>query len=397
MFVSYRKLLMVCFLVFLLISTACEEMFEKTIDFDVAGMEARLSVTASLDADSGRFAICVFSVYPLAAYKDWRSLDEPVTPGGEIRLYEDGSCILTVHGPFDLSNRTRSNYGGVFAGYRYSVTGLPLKTGSMYRLEVDMEGYPMAWSTGVMPDPPNTGAVLDTTRRIYYSKPADPGDYYRYWWGPYPYGSDYSYPLDVNITGNNAKANNYYQLRIKTYVQPSCNQIDYVPKMELNDGLYPIGVVDFSMVEDQPEYWAGIYDYGNDTYDLYLMDHLILTDRNFAKGSVNLSLYLPAMLYRHYGWKTPSLNYDPDKHGPEVHISYRHDLLVRHISEEAYMHFRNMTLQTQGIDFFTEPVNIPGNIQNGYGCFSVSNTKRFNLLNLDRYHYPEWSDVYFEF
>jgi len=354
---------------------------------DVAGMSPKLSVTATLDADSGRFAIYIFAAHPLSEYKDWRSVKDTITAEGEIRLYEDGTKILTVPGPFDLLP-LMMKYFYERSGYNYFTTGLPLKTGSTYRLEVEMEGYPMAWATGVMPEAPITNdAKLDTTQRIYYGNAAIPPGYYNFATGS---DSDYSFPFDLIITVNNAKTNNYYYIQQRTYLQIKCDPDDYTLPLgfEFNDYRYPIGVTDFSIIQNQPEYWTGAYEFGDGAYDLYLIDHLMLTNQTFSEKSINLSLFLPSLIYRHTGMNAPIPDYEHE-YGVECHVVYRHDLLVRHISEETYKNYMNMILQSKDIDFFTEPVNIPGNIQNGYGCFSVSNTKRFNLLNFERYRYFE--------
>jgi len=64
-FFSQCQLFIVYIPILLLVSISCEDMFMKTIDMDVAGMSPKLSVTATLDADSGRFAIYIFAAHPL--------------------------------------------------------------------------------------------------------------------------------------------------------------------------------------------------------------------------------------------------------------------------------------------------------------------------------------------
>ena len=54
--IIFQRLFFVVFcLAFLFVYTSCEDMFMKTIDIDVAEVQAKLTVTATLDADSGRF------------------------------------------------------------------------------------------------------------------------------------------------------------------------------------------------------------------------------------------------------------------------------------------------------------------------------------------------------
>ena len=168
---------------------------------------------------------------------------------------------------------------------------------------------------------------------------------------------------------------------------------DYWPS-KFREITYPIGVKDFTLLHDQPEYLAGGYEWwydgtNNEAYDLYLVSHIALTDQNFSENGIHLPLLLPESYYRYHHFCQAIPDYDFNKYGPEVHAALRCDLLVKCISKDAYIHFRDMILQNKGIDFFTEPVYLPGNIQNGYGCFSVSNTQRLNFFNTEAYKYPE--------
>jgi hypothetical protein len=52
----------------------------------------------------------------------------------------------------------------------------------------------------------------------------------------------------------------------------------------------------------------------------------------------------------------------------------RTEIAISHVSPEAYLYYRSMALQYQGVGFFTEPVSIASNFENAYGCFSVTNT-----------------------
>lgn len=389
MLIFLRHLFTIYCLVLLLMHTSCEDMFKKTIDIDVADMPAKLSITASLDVDSGRFSIYVFASQPVSEFKDWRPIYESIISNGEIRLYEGETNILTIHGQFDLSTRiTGSGADPGYNGYRFHTVGLPLKAGGIYRLEVDIEGYPTATAVGVMPSLPVCNAVVDTVRRMYYGNIFIPSGYH----GSLGFSPDrddnYSYLLDLSIMYDNDEMNNYYYLQLRTYLQHECNQENFkIPLNSYNDYLYPIGVSDLSLILNQPEYWNEVYELGDNAYDLYLVDYLALTNQTFSGSNIHLPLYLPARTYRFWGLNAPLPDYSLEEYGPEVRTNYRHDLLVRHISEDTYKHIRNMALQSKGIDFFTEPVTISGNIQNGYGYFSLSNTKRFNLLNFEKYTY----------
>jgi hypothetical protein len=52
------------------------------------------------------------------------------------------------------------------------------------------------------------------------------------------------------------------------------------------------------------------------------------------------------------------------------------DILVSHLSTATFEHYRSLVLQSNGVGFFSEPVSIAGNIENGYGCFTAINTER---------------------
>jgi hypothetical protein len=49
-------------------------------------------------------------------------------------------------------------------------------------------------------------------------------------------------------------------------------------------------------------------------------------------------------------------------------------------------YYRSLALQSTGTGFFTEPVNIIGNIENGYGGFMVHSVREFPLLDDETYH-----------
>ena len=103
-----------------------------------------------------------------------------------------------------------------------------------------------------------------------------------------------------------------------------------------------------------------------------------------------MTLYMP-LPYRDYFY-TKRPDYDPDIHGREIKLTGIYDLEVSHISQEAFMHYRGMKLQKAGNAIFSEPVFIPSNIENGWGCFSLCNTKRIKLLEYGQYYfYPDWN------
>ena len=111
-----------------------------------------------------------------------------------------------------------------------------------------------------MPEAPGIShTVVDTARRINFYRPATPYGYYSFWWFNLedptdPHNNSNAFTLDLSIAGNSAGANNYYFIQIRTYVQQTSNPDYYIFLREFNDYLYPIGVADFTLVQDQPEY-----------------------------------------------------------------------------------------------------------------------------------------------
>lgn len=371
---NLKKILTYIFFV-VTITLGCNDMFEKTIDIDIADSTPKLSVTATLDTDSGRFALYVLEYRSMASFKNWHPAIEPIVKDGAVRLYEDDRLILSIQGPFDLSFRTVSPVG--YNGYRYKTTGLSLKAGSMYRLEIDMEGYSPVWSTTTMPNAPIIEATLDTTCTTYKSSVINITNEYT--------ASGYYHPIELALT-DKSNTTEYYYFEQKSYRHEECNQ-DYQYNVAFNINRY-LGIDDFALIQDNPDYQAKSNDLENGVYDLYEFNHLLLSNQSFLNSSINFQLYVPSWMKANYQ-PMPLLDYDPDTDGPEMHLTDRHDLIVRHITEETFRHYRNMIIQNVGIDFFTEPINIPGNIKNGLGCFSASNTKRFKLLEVESYDYPE--------
>jgi hypothetical protein len=91
--------------------------------------------------------------------------------------------------------------------------------------------------------------------------------------------------------------------------------------------------------------------------------------------------------------QTDILKQSPDKY-PEYPAGYPCDnpsivsvsLCIAHLSSDAYVHYRSLILQKAGMDFFSEPVSIVSNIENGYGCFSAINTVREIIAEYETYY-----------
>jgi hypothetical protein len=103
--------------------------------------------------------------------------------------------------------------------------------------------------------------------------------------------------------------------------------------------------------------------------DLYSFDLMMLTDATFANTGTRLDLYYPQN----------GIVSEIDKYDSPHHTSIKNTLIVRHHTQEAFKQYRSMAFQLAGLGFFSEPVFITSNMENAYGGFSVQNTVRIVL------------------
>ena len=149
---------------FFSIFVACD--LTKELDIDFPSLPPKLSVTAILNGGSGVFEIRLMEITSIAEKYEFTKDN---IRNGEIRLYEDGELIFTLPGPFDMSKKITSQGDGWKwgkNGYYYVTGGMDTRAGSDYRLEVDVEGYPMAVAASVMPTAPVVSANMDTSVQV---------------------------------------------------------------------------------------------------------------------------------------------------------------------------------------------------------------------------------------
>ncbi|MDR1950777.1 MAG: DUF4249 domain-containing protein [Bacteroidales bacterium] len=351
--------------------------FIKDIDIDIANFPPKLSVTAILDRndDDGKstFTITLNEARSMADYIAGIPHIRRIVAPGTITLFEDDNVIFTHEGNFDMSiNRWSSN-----TGYRYEHSNFVTHTGKNYRIEVRVDGYPVAASVAVMPVLSAISATVDTTevitideRRIHT---LDGGFYGR------PFQNrkityDPNYPrmrsfCSVTLQLDNRSANAAY----------------YALELLGNGEIIPVFIRDLSYFPDNPqvEHYnrtaGGLLGMlgGNFTPEMFSFSLFLMNDNNFLHGN-QATLNLFNSFPFHGSWYM-----NPETGEYEFNRNYELKLRIRHISYETFRCYRSMYLQNHGMGFFDEPVNVVGNIHGGYGIFSVYNTKAVLLCNVD--------------
>lgn len=349
--------------------------FSKEIEIETADFPPKLSVTATLDTDSGTFTLFVFEGRSVAYHENTPS-DLEIIRDGEIRLYGDGEQIFSLQGPFTLS------FG---RGFRHVAKGISVKAGCSYRLEIDIEGYDMVTSTALMPDAPIIGEVrTDTVHTVYKAK------------GTVFYNFENSFTFSAKDSA--ARNLQYYVTRLS--LTDNSNGTDYYSFQRIFSYTYAdgtilnlerdIGISDINLIQDNPEYYYNRNLLEDEVCDIYEYDLMVLSDCAFAGRTVHLELLTndPHDISPSGSLSDlPIPDYDPDRDGTEVKSYYANTLIVKHISTETFLHYRSLVCQKAGVDFFTEPAYIVSNVENGYGCFAAVNTQRIHLYDYVKYAY----------
>ena len=141
---------------------------------------------------------------------------------------------------------------------------------------------------------------------------------------------------------------------------------------------YGVAVADKSLLVDSPKdmfisnesepYWTNIL----------FLNNLSLTAKN---GSLTCYAQPPDI----HEVRTP----EQDSSNLHVYTLHRfiYTFRVNHISKETFKYYHSLAAQRLGVGFYTEPVLIFGNIKNGYGMFSVFNSLKVNLLEIEKNGY----------
>ena len=358
--------------VIILFLSSCDGL-EKEIDIDFAKFPPKLSVTAILDrnGENGEsvFSITVCEGRALADYRDGLDINRQIIAPGRITLFENDTEIFTESGEFDMSIEGYGRFGPQQTkyGYQYERSGFTTHAGRTYRLEVEVAGYAMVTSASAMPDLPAITATADTNALItkgcvadiYSLQPFSGGS-----WGCR--GSDNTDYCTVTLNLDaRSSANNHYAVEMF---------------QDWANGVY---VADLNHFHDNPDVEAfngmnGIFDEiggssGKTIPDMYCFPLLLMNDNNFSREHSLLHVYSP---------------FQPSGNPPGqdfVILRYVLNMRIRHLTAATYTYYRSLAMQNIGMGFFSEPVNVAGNIENGYGVFSVYNSKEVVLLDYEVY------------
>ena len=377
----FAKIFIIRYSIFncVLFFVACDFTMVKELDIELIGFQPKLSVTSILNGGSGIIDIRLMEGTSLAEpyYHDIE-----IIRNGEIRLYEDGELILSIPGPFDMSRKitnTGDGWNWGQNGYRYVTDGMNTRQGSIYRLEADIEGYPMAVSSSEMPVAPVVSASMDTSvqviRRIV--KEITGGGYFlshlNLNWGKLP---EKYWPFSVRV--DVAGENNYFILDI----------IKYEHRDGINRGTFwGLGGSDVSI----------FLEYGMDSelfkdiknVDLYLFSMLMTNDFSFSGKDATRHFYTAVPeIQNNQEFDDSYLVDHPDIE--KITIQHSLTLRVRNITPATYQFYRSLSLQVSDTGVFSEqPTSVVSNIEGGYGSFAVYNTTSIPLLEWETYEYRE--------
>jgi len=384
-------------LIFSLLFTACIKLdtdLKTEMDINTISFASKLAVSATLDGERGDFNIFIAEGRALCDHVPFRK--EIIIRDGEIRLFEDDKLILTEPVPIDMFYIARSgnddeNGNWINATpqywYRFNKSGISTRSGSVYRLEVEIDGYETATAVMTMPSVPVVTASMDTTVMVI-----------KHWSPLYPnlnvfsttqlpfrhyiYLPDGSYeggfwPVSVHLTDPNPNENNYFALGTFNYTEKFGN---------MRGG---IGVSDVQILQDNPDLEAqkgGLAD--TDYSDFYFFSPLFISDRSFSGKTAPLIFF--SISESNSDPYIDHLFYIENHCYEKAVVRTKTFLRVQHFPESTFKYYRGQALQRQGVGFFTEPVTITGNVKNGYGYFNVFNAVSIQLLEYD---YEHWTRI----
>ena len=387
-------------LIFSLFFTACIKLdtdLKTKLDIHTLTIPPKLAVSATLDGESGHFSIFLSEGRALAGYVSYAN--EIIIRDGEIRLFEDDKLIMSEPGPIDMSyiapNLQDENGNPIepHFWYRFEKYGISTRPGNVYRLEVEVDGYETVTSSMTMPAAPVVAASMDTTVMVIknWTRSQDTGGGVSSFDNRHYYLSDEVWeggfwPLSVHLTAPEPNAQNYFALNLFG-VQSSVN--DNSGNVKDAERPLSLGVSDISVLEGNPDLEAqtgGLLD--TDYADFYLFGYLpfLMNDNTFSGKTASFTFHSWAEVTC-----TRKLNINPNPNvpgpGPDqyelVYVKRSINLRVKHLPESTFKYYRSQALQRQRVGFFTEPVNVTGNIKNGYGYFSVYNSVSINLLEYE--------------
>lgn len=352
--------------------------FKKEIDFDLGKFEPSLVVNASLNSIDSTFRITIVHTNPSVGVTQ-----DSVLTNAQVRLYEEDKLIVYIP-----RADTVFLVGNGFEVYQ--IEYLPRKnivvnSGKTYRLEVSAPGFKDVHSTLKAPTDLQVESVsIDTTTLIrrnsnktinlsYYSRTGG-------WYGLYdPELVDMYYPIKVKITGNSS---------MKSYIML---ELERLPNL----GTYPYSltynpnlvITDRTLLLDNPEAEIeGLL--SNGEYNTFIYQKFVSSDISFANKTTILNFLVSAMALdlRSYDRLIRQGHEESDIKKERAALIFH----AGHISKETFLYYRSYILQSDGLDFFSEPSQIYSNINNGYGYFSIVKTNTLTVLEYDTYTIDRW-------
>jgi hypothetical protein len=336
--------------------SACEGMM-RYIEVEPANLQPVLAVSSIIDTD-GTFHVSFTEARSTGSYRNWRPEEEVIIRRGEVTLYDEtaGETVTRIQSEaFDMSLRLYES------GYAETQDSLHFEAGHAYRLTLDIEGYPLATARATIPDAPIVEDVsVDLGQTFHFNNAyrLDP-----FVPDAFQVHSIDCCPLTLRMVDNSPQRDYYMTYMIADVNSEALSVIAY----------RDIAVSDRAVIQDNPDMEAAQLLMDGEV-DAFLFNRMLLSDMSFANttGTINL-LIDPGFLKQGYYYNRYP---DPECDNPVLTTVY---LCVAHLTANSYAHYRSLSLQKAGMSFFSEPVSIVSNIENGYGCFSAINTVRHKI------------------
>ena len=377
------------FILCMLLFAACDSM-KTELDITSMAFPPKLSVTAILDHGSSSFSIALMEGRALADYAKPFPDNMEIIRNGEIRLYEDGRLIWNRYGPFDMTVKSGSYhwFDNTWEqkpknGYRHIEHGIATRAGSEYRLEVEVEGYETAIATSVMPSAPDVSVSINTDealirnfRNVHHITSLNVSG----WGSGYSYAAGYC-PFSVQFSEADANERKYFALEIHISTDEYYDDVFKETTVDRST----VGVSELTKLQDNPDVEALESLMDPDPVDLYRFAMLIQSNLTFSNGNNVLNFYADNDgRGNHCDDEQPYIN-NPFY----AKFSFKRALTLRviRITTETFKYYRSLTLQSRGMDFFSEPVTVTGNIKNGYGGFSACNSVSIPLMEYEGCYY----------
>lgn len=344
----------------LILPAACDSLVQD-VDLAPANLPPTLAVSAAITTDKGELQITFTEARSISSYKTWRSENANIVRNGTVALYEDDNPqpIYSIENGgdgngFDMSLRPAES------GFAIRQKGLTFKAGSAYKLVLDIEGYPITTATAVMPDPPSVGVEPLNTGEIVRRK------------YPYTVGGGIGaavgeerefYPIRLHLA-DNSRGRDYYMFGLQSVTRYPGQASDSTFPVDL-----PVGISSWALIQDNPDLEAEAIPIET-LFDVYIFSRMLMSDMSFANATGTVDL----LMLKDFAWMPPDLS--PPCDGDAEKVFTFIEICISHLSTMTYDHHRSLVLQREEVSFFTEPVSIASNIENGYGCFAAFNTVR---------------------